>query len=194
MLRELPLLVVPIPGGGANEANVSIEIVPATIQVKGSASVLAGLNSITLKSIDLAKYIGKTEETFPITLPDGLENISGDTEAQVTTTIIGLVTRTRSAFRFEVVGADPAYRSIITTPTLAVTIRGAAEELDDITDKDIVITADVSEIAKTPGNHVLTPDDVTVTVEGENTVGVLKTFRNITVNVESVRERGFSNS
>lgn len=189
MIREIPLSVTPIPGGGANETNVTIEIVPDSIKVKGPASQLSGLNSISLKSIDLAKYIGKTDETFPIKLPDGLENMSEVTEASVTTTIIGLVTRTRTVSQFEIINADPAYDAAVTTASITVTVRGTAVELDNITDKDITITADVSDIAKTPGNHVLTPDDVTITIAGENSAGVLKTFRNITVNIESARER-----
>ena len=48
MVKELPLTVQFIDGGGATEEHVVSSIEPSTITVKGSAEDLEGLNSLNI--------------------------------------------------------------------------------------------------------------------------------------------------
>ena len=54
LVKELPLTVQFIDGGGATEEHVVSSIEPSTITVKGSAEDLEGMNSLNVGNIDLS--------------------------------------------------------------------------------------------------------------------------------------------
>ena len=56
-LKEVELTVDLIPGGGATQDDVTVDIEPQTITVSGGAEDLAGLTSISLGEIDLSKVL-----------------------------------------------------------------------------------------------------------------------------------------
>lgn len=69
---------------GARERNVNCEIRPATITVSGDAGLLRDVDSITLDTFDLLKLVeGGGTYVYPITVPEGCQNLSGVTRATV---------------------------------------------------------------------------------------------------------------
>ena len=71
-LKTVPLVVTVVDGGGATEETSSIEVLPKTIQVCGSAVVLEDLDEVVLGTIYLGDYLTATELTFDINLPAGV--------------------------------------------------------------------------------------------------------------------------
>jgi len=185
MLKDVTLTVNLISGGGADATlNASVEVVPKTVQLKGDSATLQELNLLALSTLDLAQISGRYVETYAIPLPDGVESVSGETTAEVTITIFGLVSTNRVASRFEVVNAASGHKVTVTTPLLPVIIRGPSDDVNEVPDDAIVVTCDVSDIASTSGTHTLAPEDITVTVQGYPNVGVIKNYRGVTVTVD----------
>ena len=82
-LKEVPLSVNIIPGGGASDQNVKVDIQPKSIMVSGAPADLEPLKEIVLGNVDLAKVLGNDTLTFPISLAPELTNVSGVTEAEI---------------------------------------------------------------------------------------------------------------
>lgn len=176
--KEIPLTVNVIPGGGASEDHVKIDIEPATITVSGAEEDLEGLTEISLGSIDLSKIMGTTKLPMTVALDPSLENVSGITSAVVTVSIRGLATRSVEVNNISI-GSDlpNGYQATISTKVKTVTVRGPQEALDALDASQIRIVADLSEITSV-GTY---PVPVKVYVDADQ-VGVVGEY-NIVVNV-----------
>src|SRR5699024_4912272 len=93
VVKEIPLTVNVVPGGGATEDDAKISIEPSTITVSGAEEDLANLTEISLGSVELSRILGTASITMNIALDPSLENVSGITSAVVTVTVEGLATR-----------------------------------------------------------------------------------------------------
>ena len=83
VVKDIPLVVDFVDGGGATRENIEYEIEPQTITVSGLEKDMQHLEKISLGSIDLAQVLDTATEEFPIYLPAELENVSGLTTANV---------------------------------------------------------------------------------------------------------------
>ena len=178
VVKEVPLSVVFLPGGGANEQNISYEIYPETITVAGAEEDLASLNEICLKTIDLSTVIGTSTFSRPIELDASLENVTGITEATVTVTVEGLATRTIEVDNIQVINEPSEYHVSIITLAQEVTIRGDQEVLDTIEKSQLKIVADLSNISAV-GIHTV---QAKVYLNANNLVGVIGDY-SIVVNI-----------
>lgn len=131
-------------GGGASASNAVVNIDPEYITVAGDPDVLSTYNSITLASIDLYDVIDSTTETYPIVLINGVQNISGETEARVTVEIKDLVTRTIEIDEFELINVPEGYYAVSETNRLSVNVRGSASAVSQLLSSNIVAVADLS--------------------------------------------------
>ena len=147
MLKELPLTVNLTAGAGADETNTTIDITPSTIKVSGDAETLDEINSIPLGTIDLTSFQTSTTETFTIIIPDGTTNITGTTEATVEVTITGLETTHIDSTNIQTINVADGYTATVLTSTKEIVLRGTAEELELVTETNIRIVADLSEIS-----------------------------------------------
>ena len=64
VVKEVPLTVNLLPGGGATEDNAAVDIEPRTVTVVGTETELAGLTEISLGSVDLSQVIGTDTRTW----------------------------------------------------------------------------------------------------------------------------------
>ena len=93
-VKEVELTLDVTYGGGATEHNTTITIEPGTIRLSGSETVLAELgDTISLGKIDLRAIATSQTLTFPVTLPDGVTNLSNVTEVTVDVQYKGLSTK-----------------------------------------------------------------------------------------------------
>ena len=85
-IRDVKLIADVVYGGGATAANTTITLNPEVIRVSGGQAVLEELgDSYTVGSIVLADIEKSShEQTFPLTLPEGVTNQTGVSEVQVT--------------------------------------------------------------------------------------------------------------
>ena len=170
VVKEIPLTVNIVPGGGATEDDAKIKIEPSTITVSGAEEDLENLTEISLGSVDLSKVMGTTNLTMNIALDPSLENVSGITTAVVTVTVEGLATRSIDVDNITPSSDIPSgYTVTFATQVKTVTVRGKQEDLDALDASQIRIVADLSEIA-TVGTYPV-PVKVYVDAEGVGVVG-----------------------
>jgi YbbR domain-containing protein len=179
MLKELPLEVLLTPAAGADETNTIRTISPVSIKVSGDAETLEEYNKITLGTVDLGSFLVTTTETFPILLPDGVTNLTGLTSATVTLSVTGLEWEQVTTTNVQQVNLPPGYTADILTNSLDIKMRGRAEELEWVSDADIRVVADLSDLKTTGTFSVIAK----VYVDGDFTsVGAIGVYK-VTVSV-----------
>ena len=181
VVRDVPLTVNLIPGGGISQEDidryVKVEIDPATISVAGSAEDLEAITSISLGDIDLSTILTTASVERNIEIANELTNISGVSRATVTITIEGLEMRTVDVSNFELRNVSAGYHADIVTQSIDIQIRGPRESLDQISPSQILVVGDLTDIVSATGRYTVParvylngPDDVGVV--GEYTVTV----------------------
>ena len=179
VMKEVPLTVSFIPGGGATgDGDVNVKIVPESINVIGSEDALAGLTEISLGSIDLSTVLETSVITMPIRLSTALDNASGITEAQVTVTVKGLATRSMDVSNIRIINEPEGYSVEKVTQTRTIVIRGSESALAQVDPAQVWIVADMSKITATGTNSV----PVTVYLNASDEVGVIGDYK-IVVNI-----------
>jgi len=171
-LKEVPLTVNLLPGGGATDANVKAEITPSSIMVSGSPEALEPLKEIVLADIDLSKVLDGDVVTRPIELATELTNESGINEAQVTIRMEGLSTATLEVTNIEFTNANlpDGYEPVRVTQSRQVTIRGPLNAVATISPSQLRIVADLSQVGTATGTQTV---PVKVYLDGRNDVGVI---------------------
>ena len=180
VMKEVPLTVSFIPGGGATgDGDVEVSIEPKTINVIGTEDAVAGLTEISLGSIDLSTVLDTSVITMPIRLSSALDNASGITEAQVTVTVKGLSTRSIDVTNIEITNVPDGYEVEKVTQTRTIVIRGSETALEQVDPNQVWIVADMSKITATGTNSV----PVTVYLNASDEVGVVGEYK-IVVNIK----------
>lgn len=147
VVKEIPLTVNIIAGGGATQENISEPlIVPSKITVAGTQEDIDHLTEISLGSIDLSKVVGTSNFTFTIDLDPSLENVTGITEAKVTVTVSGLETRSFEVGNIKLQNIPRSYSAKADTEAKTVYVRGTADELAMIDSSQLRIVADLKEV------------------------------------------------
>ena len=160
--KQVPLMLQLSYGGGAWEDTVEVTIDPANISVSGSEVLLADLNVIQLGSIDLSMMEEDAELTYPITLPEGITNISERAEAIVTVKFLNLAIRELEANQITTINVPEGMEAELLNQVLKVRLRGPAAVMDQLTPEDVAVIVDFS--GKELGSFTIKP---TITVRGE---------------------------
>lgn len=145
-VKEVMLQVDVIYGGGANGQNTRITVSPETIRLSGGEAVLEELgDTIVLGKINLAEISQSTTKSFSINLPEGVTNLTGVTEADVTITFNGLSTpREFVVENIEMINIPEGMEVDLITEKLTVTVRGPAADVTRLTAEDITVVVDFS--------------------------------------------------
>lgn len=178
VVKEIPLTVNFLAGGGATEDDIRYEIEPKTITISGAEEDLRDLTELSLGSVDLAKVVGTNSITRPIDLDPRLENVSGITQATVQVTISGLSTRSFDVDNIVLSNKPEGYMVTSATQVRTVVVRGREEDLNAIDASQLRIVADMSEIS-TVGTYSV---PVKVYLDASSKVGVIGEY-SIVVNI-----------
>ena len=153
---EIPLDVKVVDGGGLKSSDVRVEPDVKSIVVAGSreaVDTLVDQGAITLTTIDLATLDDNTVEnggeiTVPIPLDDQLENLSGISEVNITIKVTkrGVETREFETSRISVVNAPEGWEPSVITQVVRVKVRGTAALLDELSEENILVSADLKNI------------------------------------------------
>lgn len=144
-VKEIGLKVNVINGGGATDKTSSIEILPNVIRVSGNRVALEDLDEILLGTIDLGELTEDTEMTFPITLPEGVTNLTGETEATVSVKFPDLWIRTFVITDIQAINVPKGMEVDMITKILAVDVRGPRDIVERLTAEDVVVQVDFSD-------------------------------------------------
>ena len=175
LVKELPLTVQFIDGGGATEEHVVSSIEPSTITVKGSAEDLEGMNSLNVGNIDLSTvptnkaYTG----TFNIVLPDNLTNMTGEETAAVTVELKNLKEKTLRVTNLELSNTPSNLKAALGTVSLQIKVRGPSDVMDAVTASSIRAVADLGSIGTSTGQFSVPVD---VYVDGFSGVGAMGSY------------------
>ena len=173
--KELQLRMDFIDAPGAREGNLSYEIRPSTITVSGDASILKDVDSITLDSFRLEDLVnsGISTYSYPITVPEGCQNLSGVTRAtlQISFKDLTFADVTTDRFRYENL---PDGKSVeILTEEINIRVYGTAADVAAIDGSDLTVVADLSDYGSALGTY--TVPAVVETSSGSD-VGVSGTY------------------
>ena len=145
-VKEIPLKVNLISGGGVTAETVEVLIEPATIRIAGSEATLEDLDELVLGTVDLSKITGMTRMDMDVVLPTGVTNITGVTKAGV---IIRVKERQTKTFiigpnQIQLLNVPEGMQATPVSQSLTITIRGTQEQLDQLTAADILVQVDLS--------------------------------------------------
>ena len=174
MIKEIPLTVNLAEGAGATEKNTIVSYSPETITLSGDADILNDINLIELGTVDLTSFTASTTLEFPIMIPNGTENLTGETMAVVTCEITGLETRDLISSNIQDSNVTEGYSATVITQSLPVTIRGKEGIIDEVSASNIRIVADLSELGNTTGVFTVTAK---VYVDGYTEVGAVGEYK-----------------
>lgn len=153
-VKEVSLTVDLISGAGASKDNVNWSIEPETITLTGDAEILAGVNSISIAKIDLAKVDEALTETYKIVLPNDTESTYGIREATLTLELQGLAKKTVTIEQSSIscTNVSAGYEATVMNGSLEnVVIRGPESVLRSITDNNIRAVADLTDYGTATG-------------------------------------------
>ena len=168
--KEVPLSVDLIEGAGATSKNTKVTIEPESITLAGDSAILDGLNKITIATIDLTDFGRSFTDTFTIPLNDEIRNLTGVSEATVTVEIVGLETRNFTVKNIRCTNVAEGYAADIITESVTVTLRGPAEQLDQVQPENLQAVADLVDYKGSTGAYM---PEVKIYVDGFTDVGAI---------------------
>lgn len=175
VFKDVPLEIPVIDGGGATVDDVTIDIDPATIRISGDASVIEPIQSIRLSNLDLASLMSNSETvTRVITLPEGCTNVSGVQEAKVKVQFQNKAIKQLriSNTNFQFTNAPDGLVPEARTSMLLVTIRADVDDIDQITEDNIRVIADLSSYSAADAGTAITVP-VRIYLDGFENAGVI---------------------
>lgn len=184
-VKDLPITVELVESPGVRAENVDAVLSAESITLAGDAATLDGIDSIDLGKINLSDYDGTKELTYPLEIPQELENLSGITEVTLTLTYHDITTSTLDATQFELAGLSVGQQASVITTSLPVTLRGVAGELASVGSESLFVTADLSEISATAGVYTVPAN---VYVDNDADVGVVGKYE-VVVRIEDIAQQ-----
>ena len=168
--KEVLLSVDLIEGAGATSKNTKVTIEPESITLAGDSSILDGLNKITIATIDLTDFGRSFTDTFTIPLNDEIRNLTGVSEATVTVEVVGLETRSYTVKNIRCINVAEGYAADIISESITVTLRGPAEQLDQVQTENLQAVADLVDYKGSTGAYM---PEVKIYVDGFTDVGAI---------------------
>ena len=174
--KEIPLTLKLQPGGGATKENISYTLSADTIKISGEAAQVDKLLSLELGTLDFASIVGPTTKTYPVTLPEGINNASGLSEISVDVKVVGLNITTLTVSDFTLVHVPEGLNAEAISESVSLTLRGSPGALGELEEKDIQVSADLSGLTQ-PGTYIVpvtvaVPSGLQVGAIGSNTITV----------------------
>lgn len=172
MYKDVPLEVPIIYGGGITEDDLVVEPEPKTIRISGEPTVLESIQSIKLANIDVSGLLTNSEVlTREIVVPEGVNNVSGEVEAEVSVEIKNKDIRQLrvSSSNFQYIGLPADMVPNARTTVLLVTLRANSKDIDQITENNIRVVIDFTDWNL--GKNMTMP--VKIYVDGFDGAGVI---------------------
>lgn len=181
-VKDLQLVVDVIYGGGANQDNTTVTLNYQTIKVAGSEKLINSLaDTLVLGSVDLTQIAEDAILTLPVKLPEGVENLSGVKEVDVSISFANLETRTVAVSRILVTNV-PGGMHYDTAKVVNVTVRGPEDLIQAITADNLSVVVDLTNGAV--GSEVYNAQ-ILVDTDFQDRVGVIGSYEvTVTLSLE----------
>lgn len=171
-VKEVELKLNIVAGGGATEATSNITVQPKSILISGSDALMEGIDVLELGTINLVEIPEDITLVFPITLPEGITNETGITEATVDIQFPNLKMATLSLDNIQMVGVPEGLEAELITQVLEVNLRGPAAQIKSLTAEKMKVIVDLT-------NAQVGTDKYAVRFETEDTfsgVGAMSSY------------------
>lgn len=173
-LKDLPLSVEIVEGGGALKKNVNYTIEPKHISVAGDERTIDALQSLMVGVIDLSKISDNTKIPIKLTLPDNIKNTSGETTATVNIEFNGLDKKIIETSSIEITNIPMGYKIEPITNSISVMLRGPADSIAKVLPQNIRAVVDLTSTVLTPGQHTIVAK---INIDGVNNVGAVGEYK-----------------
>lgn len=177
--KVVPLSVKIIDGGGAVEEDCDIRIEPASITISGDSTVLDGVNSIVLDTIDLSQTANSKVLELPILIPNNASNVSGQDKATVTLKILDKQTKTVKVSNISFEGKLDGFEAESMAQQIQPTVRASTADINKINANNMRVVADLSGFSQ-PGTYQV---PVEIYIDGFPDAGVIGEYT-IVVNLK----------
>ena len=147
-IKEVPLTVNLVDGGGATKDSCKLELTRDSIWVSGNEARLRDLEFVELGTVDLSDLKEETNTmVFEIILPDGVTNMTGETEVTATISFPDLVRKklTISKNKFVTTGVPEGTEVVWITEMVEVELRGPSALMKKLSEKDITVSVDFTD-------------------------------------------------
>ncbi len=143
--KDLRLSYNLVEGGGANAENTTVTPSVDTIRVSGSKAALDAMgDQLVIGTVNLRDIPKDDVLTYPIKLPDGVNNLTGVTEVKLDIKFSGLSTREFTVAEIRSVNVPEGMKADIITEKITVDLRGPSAAIGDIKAEDLAIEVDFS--------------------------------------------------
>ena len=144
-VKELPLTLNLVDGGGATADTCKVELTRDSIWISGNENRLKELESLELGTVNLAELKDETNTlTFEIVLPEGVINMTGETEVTATVSFPDLAKKklTISKEQFVASGVPENAEVVWITEVVELELRGPKDLIKKLSEKDVTVSVD----------------------------------------------------
>ena len=174
LIKELPLEINFIESPGSTRDHVASAIFPPSVTVAGDSKSLSTLESLVIATIDLSDLTEDTTLQIPIPLPANSRLLDGESTATVTISFLGLETQSFTTSNISYINPPDDRNVSVVTKEMEVLLRGPQEELEMLSEHNIRLVADLSDISTASGNYAV---PATVYVDGTEEVGAIGQYQ-----------------
>ncbi len=170
-IKEIPLRVELVEGGGAKTEHAKVTLATETITVSGSLEAISKLEELVVATVNLAEVeLGKTfRQEVPVKLPENLTNHSALEKVTVEVSLKGINAKTITVpqSKIQILNVPEGYQATIFNLELDVIIRGAAVQVNALSAENISISVDFKD--QQLGTYTM---PVNITITGAKDVGI----------------------
>ncbi len=159
--KTVPLTVA-YKYGYYTDENCTVTVDPASVTLRAEGSVLDGIESIVLKTLDEKQITSDKTETVTIPLPGGVVAVDGRTSAKITVKHKNTVQRSFAVTEFKIVGSGYT----LVTEELEIILRGPDSILSKLSPRSIEVTASLEDIEGTGEFRVQAQIEMPVAYKG----------------------------
>lgn len=176
MTKDVPLVMAfrEAPGAGIN--NLNYKLSPESVMLSGEVSALRGLDSIVLGEFDLLDLVEKDSITavYSIVIPDGCQNLSGETRATLTVSFQDMKTATVIPTLFQIENPPQNKTVTILTESLPVSIFGRSEDVAAVSGENITVIMNLNDYRSAVGIYTV---PVMLDIMADGNVGVSGSYQ-----------------
>lgn len=154
-VKDVPLKINFVETAGSRLESFTWSLSHDSITLSGDASQIASIDEIELGTLALEDLRADEVFNYDIPIPEGVNNLSGITSVTLTIGASNVETREVEATSFSYENFNGSGEVTIVTSSLPVTLRGTAADLAVISDRQVRVIADLSDIAADSGSYTV---------------------------------------
>ncbi len=176
--KTLPVTAAVVNSSGGYDNNfATLTLDPGSITVAGSADILETMNSYDLGTIDVAERTADFEQTYVVSLPNGVRNINEVSSVRASVKFDDVMTKKIRFTNFSVENVADGQTAVVSDASLEVTFRGISSDIAKINADNVRLVVDLQSKPQSVGAnsvpvYAIIPDTYKVGVSGKYYVTV----------------------